>query len=101
MDLTKSPPRWALDAIATPLGWVDKRTNELLVSNKHIDSALFPKEVVVAEDNPQELMLDVLNNMNKLLDVPQTIKDEPVIEPKVKKVLKPVKKLPPKPPKEK
>lgn len=71
-NIRLEPPTFAKDAKPTPLGWVDSKTRELLVSVK-LDMTIFEKpiktpsvkSIKTPKENKEELVNEGENNVEK------------------------------------
>lgn len=63
LDITKFPPAWCKDAVATPRGWAHPKTGELLIALKGMKAELWKNpyqdaELVMVDDpSTQEVAL--------------------------------------------
>lgn len=83
MSLESTRPRWCASAIATNSGWVDPRTNEVLIAIGNLKARLEAEkvvaEVVVAEP-VEEIVAEVVERKARVPRVPRAPKQEVIAE---------------------
>lgn len=83
MSLESTRPRWCATAIATNRGWVDPRTNEVLIAIGNLKARLDAETVVAEVVEPevtQEVVAEVVERKVRVPRVPRAPKAEIIAE---------------------
>lgn len=72
MSLLSTKPRWFSDAIPSNLGWINPKTNEVLVSIGNLKSKLEAEQLIIKKDIPMEpVQVEQVSVVNQESEVKQ------------------------------